>query len=129
MPDSLVKKNARPAGAEDDGHLAGRSIDCAELQDCCACGLAGVMLRGFVCFSAATSVFEEGHGDAATAAAAAACGVRAVFCDDEDVEARERLGVAGEGSVGGSDEDAAEFIVEACANLGDAGVIGSSGLV
>ncbi len=53
----------------------------------------------------------------------------AVLGDDEDVEAGERLGVGGEGAVGGGDQDAAELVVEAGANLGDAGVEGAGGLV
>ena len=56
-------------------------------------------------------------------------GVSAVFRNDEDVQAREGLRVRGEGAVGGCDEDAAEFIVEAGANLRDTRVIGAGGFV
>ena len=75
--------------------------------------------------------FEEVEGDAAAAAAGAAGGAAracvgcGVFGDDEDVEAGEGLGVGGEGAVGGGDEDAAELVVEAGADLGDARVVGA----
>jgi hypothetical protein len=52
-----------------------------------------------------------------------------VLGDDEDVEAGERLSVGGEGAVGGGDEDAAQLVVEAGADLGDARVEGAGGLV
>ena len=52
-----------------------------------------------------------------------------VLGDDEDVEAGERLGVGGEGAVGGGDEDAAQLVVEAGADLGDARVEVAGGLV
>jgi hypothetical protein len=51
------------------------------------------------------------------------------FRDDEDVEPRQRLRVAGKGSIGGRDQDAAQFIVEASANLRDARVVRARGLV
>ncbi len=57
----------------------------------------------------------------------AACGVGGVLRNDEDVEARERLGVGGEGAVGGGDEDAAQLVGEAGADLGDARVVGAGG--
>jgi hypothetical protein len=47
--------------------------------------------------------------------------IGAVLGDDEDVEAAEGLGVGGECAVGCGDEDAAEFFVEAGADLDDAG--------
>ena len=119
MPDCLVQQHTGPAGAEDDGHLAGGGLDGSELQDGSACGFAGVMLGRFVCFSGAAGAFKEVHGDASAAAAAATRGVYAVLRDDEDVQPRERLGVAGEGAVGGCDQDAAKFVVEAGAHLGD----------
>ncbi len=84
------------------------------------------------CSGDLVSAFEEVHGDATAAAAAAASGATvcaAVFCDDEDVEAGEGLGVGGEGAVGCGDEDAAELVVEAGADLGDARVVGAGGLV
>ena len=121
-PTASCKQNAGPAGAEDDGHLACGSFDGSELQDGGAGGFACVVFRRFV-------AFEEVHGDATAAAAGAASGVRAVLRDDEDVEAGERLGVAGEGAVGCGDEDAAELVVEAGADLGDAGVVGAGGFV
>ncbi len=46
--------------------------------------------------------------------------LRAVLGDDEDIEAGERLGVAGEGAVGPGDEDAAQLVGVAGANLHDA---------
>src|SRR5271170_1464968 len=87
------------------------------------------MFGGFVCSTGAAGAFEEVHGDATASSAGAAGGVSAVFGDDEDVEAREGLGVAGEGAVGGSDEDTAKLVVEAGADLGDAGVVGAGGFV
>src|ERR1700759_1536486 len=109
MADGFVKKNAGPSGAEDDGHLTGGSINRSELQDGSARGFARIVFRRFV-------AFKKVHGDASAAAAAAACGVHAILRDDEDVQPRERLGVAGEGAVGGCDEDAAKLIVEASAH-------------
>jgi hypothetical protein len=55
--------------------------------------------------------------------------IGAFFGDDEDVEAAEGLGVAGEGAVGGGDEDAAEFLRVAGADLDDAVVKGAGGAV
>ena len=77
----------------------------------------------------ALGAFEEVEGDAAAAAACAACRVHAVLGDHEDVEACQGLCVAREGAVGGRDEDAAELVVEACADLRDAWVVGAGGLV
>lgn len=81
-----------------------------------------MVLRRFV-------AFKEVHGDAAAAATGPASGIDAVLCDDGDVEACKGLSVTGEGAVGCGDEDAAEFVVEACADLGDAGVVGAGSLV
>src|SRR5580698_5582856 len=99
-----MQEDAGPAGAEDDGHLTGGCVDGVELEDGGACGLVGEVLGGF-CAS------EEVHGDATASAggaagsAAGAVVARGVFGDDEDVQAREGLGVGGEGAVGGGDED------------------------
>src|ERR1035438_3241212 len=51
------------------------------------------------------------------------------FGDDEDVEAAEGLGVAGECAVASGDEDALQFFAIAGADLDDAGVIGACGPV
>ena len=77
---------------------------------------------------------EEVQADAAAAAGGAAGGASApllprVFGDDEDVEAGEGLGVGGEGAVGCGDEDAAEFVGVAGADLDDARVEGAGGAV
>ena len=53
----------------------------------------------------------------------------AVFGDDKNVEAGEGLSVGGEGSVGGSDEDAAEFVGVAGADLDNARIEGACGFV
>jgi hypothetical protein len=55
--------------------------------------------------------------------------VVAVFGDDEDVEPAEGLGVAGEGAVGGGDEDAAQLFGVAGADLHDARIEGARGAV
>ena len=60
---------------------------------------------------------------------AAASRVGAIFGDDEDVEAAEGLGVAGEGAVGGGDEDAAQLVAVAGADLHDARIEGAGGAV
>ncbi len=79
--------------------------------------------------------FKEVEGDAASAATGAARGRARAFVgggilrDDEDVEAGEGLCVGGEGSVGCGDEDAAQLVVEAGADLGDAGVEVAGGTV
>jgi hypothetical protein len=93
------------------------------LQDGGAGGLAGEVLGGFF------GLIEEVEAHAAAAAAGAFGGVDGIFGDDEDVEARERLGVRGEGAVGGGDEDAAQLVVDAAADLRDAGVEVAGGLV
>ena len=70
---------------------------------------------------------EEVEGDAAAATGGAAGEIGTILGDDEDVEAGEGLGVGREGAVGGGDEDAAELVREAGADLGDAGVVGAGG--
>ena len=133
MAYGFVEEDAGPAGAEDDLHLAGGGFDGSELEDGGAGGLAGEVLGTPVWFSGAAGAGEEVHGDAAAAAAGAAGGAAGasvsagVFGDDEDVEAGERLGVGGEGAVGGGDEDAAQLVGEAGADLRDAGVVGAGG--
>ncbi len=128
MANGFVQQDAGPSGAEDDGHLAGWSRDCAELEDGGAGGLTGVMLRR-------VRAFEEVEGDATAAARGSACGGAGAFVaagvlgDDKDVEAGERLGVGREGSVRRSDEDAAKLVVESGADLRDAWVEGAGGLV
>ena len=124
----FVEQDAGPAGAEDDFHLACRGGDGAELEDGGAGGFAGEVLGRFV-------RFEEVHGDAAAAAGGSARGAASavvaggILGDDEDVEARERLRIAGEGAVGCSDEDAAKLVGEAGADLGDARVVGAGGCI
>ena len=49
--------------------------------------------------------------------------------DDEDIEAAEGLGVAGECAVGGGDEDAAQLFGVAGADLHDARIEGAGGAV
>src|SRR6202789_2196335 len=122
VTDGFVQQHARPAGAEDDLHLTGRSSDGAKLQDGGARGFACEVLGRFV-------AGEEVECDASAAAAGAACGVDLILCDDGDVEARERLRVAGVGAVGGCDEDAAQLVVDAGADLRNAWVVIAGGLV
>src|SRR5271156_5863278 len=113
-----MQQNTGPAGAEDNRHLAGGSIDCSELKDGGARGLACMMFGGFV-------AFEEVQCDAATAAAGAACGVRTISCDDEDVESCEWLGIAGEGAVGAGGPVSALNQGELCGDLGVSGGAGN----
>ena len=122
MPDGFVQQNAGPAGAEDDFHLAGGGSDRSELEDRLAGGLAGEVLGGLF-------RLEEVDLDAAAAAGGSARGAVGVFGEDEDVQTRQGLGVAGEGAVGGGDEDAAQFVGVAGAHLRDAGIVGAGGLV
>ncbi len=56
-------------------------------------------------------------------------GGRAFLGDDEDVEPAKGLGVAGEGAVGGGDQDAAQLFGVACPHLDDARVVGAGGAV
>ncbi len=65
---------------------------------------------------------EEVELHPAAAAGAAARVLRSVAGDDEDVEAGQRLRVAGEGAIGGGDENAAKLVVVAGAHLHDARV-------
>ena len=52
MAYGFVQEDAGPAGAEDDGHLAGGGVDGVELEDGGAGGFAGVSARGTVCWDA-----------------------------------------------------------------------------
>ena len=67
VADGFVKQDAGPAGAKDDGHLAGGSGNGVELEDGGAGGFAGVVFGRVV-------AFEEVQGHAAAAAAGAASG-------------------------------------------------------
>jgi hypothetical protein len=98
------------------------------LQDGGACGLAGEVLGGVRAFKKIQRNAASAAGGAAGGAAGsiAGCGV---LGDDEDVEAGEGLCIGGEGAVGGGDEDAAQLVVEAGADLGDAGVEVAGGAV
>ena len=122
MADRFVEQDSRPAGTENDFHLASRSGDGAELQNRSARGLAGQVLRAF----GAGELVESGAPAAARRAFGGDC---AVFGDDEDVEPAEGLGVAGECAVGGGNEDAAQLLGVACADLHDARVISAGGAV
>src|SRR5206468_12769484 len=73
VADSFVEEDAGPAGAEDDLHLTGRSVDCAKLEDGGAGGLAGEVLGRLVWLTRAARG-EEVYGDAASTAARAAGG-------------------------------------------------------
>ena len=72
---------------------------------------------------------EEVEGNATAATARTAGGVDGVLGDDIDVEAGKWLGIRGKGAVGGGDQDAAKLVVEAGADLGDAGIVGAGGFV
>ena len=122
VADGFMQQDAGPAGAEDHFHLAGRSGDGAELQNGSAGGFAGQVLRAF-------GAGELVESSAAAAARRAFGGDGVLFGDDEDVEAAEGLGVAGEGAVGGGDEDAAQLLGVAGADLDDARVEGAGGAV
>jgi hypothetical protein len=122
VADSFVQQDAGPAGAEDDFHLAGGSVDRSKLQDGRACGFAGKVLGRFV-------ALEEVERDASAAAAGAARGAGRVLGDHCNVQPSERLGVGGIGSVGGSNQDAAQLVIDRRANLGDAHIVVAGGLV
>ena len=67
VADGFVQQDAGPAGAEDDGHLAGGGGDGVELQDGGAGGFAGEVLGR-------VGAFKEVERDAAAAAGGAAGG-------------------------------------------------------
>ncbi len=122
MADGFVQQHAGPAGAEHDFHLACGRGNCIQLQD----GLA----RGFLRKALGRLLREEVvELHAAAAAGAAACDVCAILRDDEDVEARERLRVGGEGAIRCGDQDAAHLVGEAGAHLHDARIGRARGTV
>jgi hypothetical protein len=122
VADGFVKQDSGPAGAEDDFHVSSGRGDGVELQDRLARGFVSEVLGGLV-------ALEEVELERAASAEVPLGGLFAVFGDDEDIEAGEGLGIGGEGSVGGGDEDAAEFVGVAGADLDDAGIEGAGGFV
>ena len=103
VADGFVQKDAGPSGAEDDFHFSGGSFAGVELQERLARGFLGEEFG--ILFSE-----EEVEGDTASAAGGAAGGVAFGLGDAGDVHAGERLRIFGEGSVGGDDENVAEFV-------------------
>ena len=117
-----MQQDAGPAGAEHDFHFAGRGGDGPELQNCAPRRLARQALRAFRPnelvqprpSAAARGTFGRG---------------RVLFGNDEDVEPAKGLGIAGEGAVGGGNQDAPQFLGVAGTDLHDAGVEGPGGAV
>ena len=118
MADGFVEENSGPAVTEDDFHVSGGSGDGVELEDGLARGFVSVMLGGL-------AAFKEIEFDATAAAGGSAGGVLRIAGEDEDIHAGEGLGVGGEGTVGAGDENAAELVGEAGADLHDARIEGA----
>jgi hypothetical protein len=98
VTDGFVQQDAGPSRAENHFHFTGGGFTRVELKN----RLAGRFF-GEVFWILVSE--EEIESDASAAAGAAASGIVFGFSDTRHVHARQRLGIFGEGSVGGDDKN------------------------
>ena len=122
VADRLVEQDARPAGAEHDGHGAGRRLDGSQLQDRLARSLAAKRRPALL-------LEEEVEGHAAAAAPGADLALAVVLGDHGDVEPGERPHVADRPARGRGEQHHDFFAGQAGDHLLDARIGGPRGRI
>src|SRR5580698_4853710 len=117
-----LKSASRPSPTENHFHFAGGSFACVELKDCLPGRFFGEEFGILVSE-------EEVEGDASAAAGAATGRIVFGLSDTRYVHAGQGLGIFGEGSVRGYDENISEFVGIAGADFLDARIVGTRCLV